>query len=364
MLSIVGCTVHLTTALRTWTCHNVSREFRMHRTAVAPRPEFVQKDFVQKDLVHKAHADEVLLTGWSRTGEDTFTVSARWPTAHSFYVMRRGHLDLMLLNETVRQAFPLLCHAAYDVPFGHHLLWDTYTYEITPAALLPDELSGLVELHVRCLGSLYRGTRLSALSLVITAVRDGVELATARTRLTVQAPAVYERLRHGRSVPGAVRALPLSRPSAEISPQYLGRGSLNDMALSPAGAPGLWQLRVDTGHPLFFDHPVDHAPGMLLLEAALQAAQSMTHPRRMTPVGMETVFKQYVELDAPCLISAQPLLDDPLGRTRVGITMWQGNVENLTATLTLAPALRSRARTTLASIFPSPLRAPAAQFVA
>ncbi|MFD8691658.1 ScbA/BarX family gamma-butyrolactone biosynthesis protein [Streptomyces sp. NPDC059651] len=330
----------------------------MHRPAVAPRPEFVQKEFV-----HKANADEVLLTGWSRTDDDTFTVSAHWPTAHSFYVTRQGHLDLMLLNETVRQVFPLLCHAAYGVPLGHHLLWDTYAYEITPAASLAHDLSGHVELHVKCLSSLYRGTRLSALSLQITTVRNGIELAGARTRLTVQAPAVYQRLRNGRGAPGLIRPLPLSRPATEIPPQLLGRDSLDDMALSPTGAPGLWQLRVDTGHPLFFDHPVDHAPGMLLLEAALQAAQSMTHPRRMAPVGMETLFKRYVELDAPCLIGARALPDDTMGRARVGITMRQEDVENFAATITLAPVLTGIPGRPLTGIIPSSVLAPA-QFVA
>ncbi|MEE4494021.1 ScbA/BarX family gamma-butyrolactone biosynthesis protein [Streptomyces sp. BE230] len=328
----------------------------MHLIAAAPHPEFVQKD-----LVHKANADEVLLTGWTRRADDTFTVSAHWPTAHSYYVTRRNHVDLMLLNETVRQVFPLLCHEAYGVPLGHHLLWDTYEYEITPAALLAEELSGPVELHVRCLGSLYRGTRLTALSLLITVTRDGVELATARTRLTVQAPAIYQRLRHGRGAPGLVRPLPPSRPAAGILPQHIGRSSLNDMVLSPTGtgAPCLWQLRVDTGHPLFFDHPVDHVPGLLLIEAALQAAQSVTHPRRMTPVGMETRFKHYVELDTPCLIEVQQLLDDPLGRAHLSITMRQEGVENFAAVVRLSPASGSRSERPLAGIIPSSVRTTA-----
>ncbi|MFF9690779.1 hypothetical protein [Streptomyces sp. NPDC014623] len=74
---------------------------------------------------------------------------------------------------------------------------------------------------------------------------------------------------------------------------------------------------------------------------------------------MQTVFRRYVELDAPCLIAAEPLLDDPLGRARVGVTMWQGEGPNVTATVTLAPVLRSRSVKPLARIIPPPLRTPA-----
>ncbi len=39
-------------------------------------------------------------------------------------------------------------------------------------------------------------------------------------------------------------------------------------------APGQAQLLVDQTHPFFFDHPLDHVPGLLLLEGAVQAAQN------------------------------------------------------------------------------------------
>ncbi|WP_260845011.1 AfsA-related hotdog domain-containing protein [Streptomyces sp. SLBN-31] len=48
--------------------------------------------------------------------------------------------------------------------------------------------------------------------------------------------------------------------------------SPTDVVLSPLGQPHRWQLRVDTRHPVLFDHIVDHVPGMLLIEAARQAA--------------------------------------------------------------------------------------------
>ncbi|WP_338320889.1 AfsA-related hotdog domain-containing protein, partial [Streptomyces lonarensis] len=58
---------------------------------------------------------------------------------------------------------------------------------------------------------------------------------------------------------------------------------------SPGGAPGPgpdgWtgRLRVDESDPFFYDHPLDHVPGMLLLEGMLRTAAHAAD--RAAPVG-------------------------------------------------------------------------------
>lgn len=291
--------------------------------------------FVAGELVHKARPGSVLLTGLRPDGSDGFVVSAHWPEAHECYATGRTALDPLLLTETVRQSFPLLCHSAYDVPLGHHLLWDTFGYELTPAALAPADHSGAVELHVTCLESTRRGGRAAALTLLISVVQEGLLLAECRTRLTVQSPAVYQRLRAGRGTPEAVTALPAA-PIASIAPSALVRTGLRDVVLSPAVGLGRWRLRVDTTHPLFFDHPLDHAPGLLLLEAACQAALMLPADHPQSVMGMDTSFTRYVELDAPCRIEVRPLDRDPEGHGRTVVSLWQNGVECFTATVRLA----------------------------
>ncbi len=97
----------------------------------------------------------------------------------------------------------------------------------------------------------------------------------------------------------------------------VGRHDPRDVVLGtpgeerPSGADGLnadwaygsWQLRIDRGHPVLFDHPVDHVPGMALLEAARQAAQALS-PARVLPVMVDSKYYKYVELAAPCWITA------------------------------------------------------------
>ncbi|WP_412077145.1 ScbA/BarX family gamma-butyrolactone biosynthesis protein [Streptomyces xanthophaeus] len=294
---------------------------------------------VPSELVHKRRADEVLLTGWRRTAPDAFTVSAHWPADHRFYAVRHALHDPLLLSETIRQVFPLLSHAAYDVPFGHHLLWDYYHYSLTRDALHAEHLPAALDLHVTCLEAVRRGNRVTALTLRIDAVRGGLPLATARTRFTVQSPAIYRRLRAEHGEIRLVPELPLPSP---VPPSRLGRTSCQDVVLSPTETAHRWRLRVDNRHPVLFDHPLDHVPGMLLLEAARQASQDVCHQQPMVAVAMDNHFSRYVEFDAPCHVEAQLLSDDALGRTRVGIVMRQDGAEHYSATVTLEPAPTTR----------------------
>ncbi|WP_164412370.1 ScbA/BarX family gamma-butyrolactone biosynthesis protein [Streptomyces salinarius] len=291
--------------------------------------------FVSGELVHKARQAEVLLTGLRSDGSDGFVVSAHWPEVHGCYAAGRNALDPLLLTETVRQSLPLLCHRAYDVPFGHHLLWDTFSYELTSEALLPKDRSGRIELRVTCLESARRGKRVSALTLLISVVRGAHLLAECTTRLTVQSPVVYRRLRAGRGTPDSVTALPAA-PAAPIGPAALGRTRCRDVVLSPLDGPDWW-LRVDTTHPLFFDHPLDHAPGLLLLEAARQAALMLPSGHRLQVTAMETSFRRYVELDAPCRIEARLSGAAPDGHRCAVVSLRQNDAERFTATVRLAP---------------------------
>ncbi|MFD9596584.1 ScbA/BarX family gamma-butyrolactone biosynthesis protein [Kitasatospora sp. NPDC059973] len=278
---------------------------------------------VPKELVHKRAAEEVLLTGWETTGPDAYRVTARWPRDRA----DSGLYDPMLLVETVRQSFPLLSHAAFDVPLGHHLVWDRFSFALVPELLLADrpaERDGdEVQLDVVCQDVVRRGNRVCALTLSYMVSRAGEPLATAQTRFTVQAPAIYRRLRgdHADAATAMARAVPPGPPIRTARPDAT---TSQDVALSATEHARRWQLRVDTSHPVYFDHPVDHAPGALLLDACRQAAQALCSPAPVLAVAMECVFTSYVELDEPCLVEAARLARDPAGRDRIGVTLHQG----------------------------------------
>ncbi|MFV0130031.1 ScbA/BarX family gamma-butyrolactone biosynthesis protein [Streptomyces sp. HMX112] len=312
-------------------------------------------------LVHKSDPGEVYLTRWYRTGPDAFRITARWPESHAFYRVEpcgRPLLscDPLLLCETVRQTFPLLCHAAYDVPFGHQLIWDRFAYRIEASATTRQPLDPDVTLHVECHDLAQRGSRLSALSMRLLVTRGGRRVATAETRFAVQAQTVYHRLRGERS--DAARAM-AGAPSAPdpIAHRLTRRLRPEDVVLSPPGqgtpdretsgretsgqgtpATGgtAWLLRVDTSHPVLFDHAVDHVPGMLLIEAAHQAAHAAGTGGHTEIRGVTCSFFRYVELDSPCLISATPPVPAGDGLHGVRVAATQDGQVRFSATVTYA----------------------------
>ncbi|WP_411078894.1 ScbA/BarX family gamma-butyrolactone biosynthesis protein [Streptomyces sp. cmx-18-6] len=296
---------------------------------------------VLQEQTHKTDPVSVLLKSWRRRGKDAFTIHARWPAGHGFYAPRHGTHDPLLWCETVRQVLPFLSHAAYRVPMGHQLLWRDFTWELRAESLGADSAPAAVDLHVTCEDVKYRKDRASALTLSVEAERDGRLLGRARTGFTIQDRAVYERLRgpYAGVLSSDLHDRPLPAPA---DPAHVGRGDVKDVVLSPTGAPRTWELRADTTHPYFFDHAVDHAPGMLLLEAARQAACATAHPAPVVVLGMDTAFARYAEFDAPCRLVADPLPTDASGRRRVMVTAQQHArpVASTTVTLAEAPVLR------------------------
>ncbi|MDI5966996.1 ScbA/BarX family gamma-butyrolactone biosynthesis protein [Streptantibioticus silvisoli] len=298
------------------------------QTAVRPVPAAAQAapapaGNVSPESVHKVVAGEVLLTGHHQTGQDAFDVTARWPQEHPFYGPRHGFHDPLLVAESVRQCVPFLSHVAYGVPFGHRQSWSRMRYALSPAALVAGERAAKIEMRIACPEVVRRGATLSSVDMRVDILRDGVLLGTAQAGFLNHSPAVYRRLRGAYADLDEARSriLPLAPP---VAPRRVIREDFADVVLSPTDVPHRFQLRVDLSHPALFDHPVDHVPGMLLLEAARQAAHSVTYPRTTIPVALDAVFSRYVEYDAPCWIHADPLLpDDTAGRPRVLISAHQ-----------------------------------------
>ncbi|MFH8239168.1 ScbA/BarX family gamma-butyrolactone biosynthesis protein [Streptomyces sp. NPDC018321] len=272
-------------------------------------PPAVLTSTVPREYVHRAAVSEVFLTGWQRTGADDFTVSAQWPRSHSFYRTGRTRYDPLLLCETVRQAPALLMHAAYLVPFGHQMIWTRFRFTADPRALRIERRPAELQLYVTC--SRMRRIRgvPAAVTMEFQVMRGSEPLGSAVTSFTCHSPAVYRRMRGERGDAARVFG-EVSEPAPPLPPGEVGRLIPEDVVLSPsvpAGRPGGWTLRVDTSHPVLFDHPVDHVPGMLLLEAVRQATHALGSRSDMgMPIVMDVEFHRYVEFDSPCTITAEP----------------------------------------------------------
>ncbi|MFI1458270.1 ScbA/BarX family gamma-butyrolactone biosynthesis protein [Streptomyces roseus] len=292
---------------------------------------------VPKELVHRAAVAEVMLTDWERQDDTHFTVTAQWPRSHSFFIPVHGtHHDPLMAVETFRQVGALLGHAEFGVPFGHQFLMRDLSIAVRPEQLVVGSAPASIDIEVTCTDVRRRGSRLAGLRYEAVLRRDGELAATAAASYTCIAPTVYERLRGDRTLSGEQRRLPLTAPAA---PQSVGRVSPMDVVLSPTDRPDRWFLRADTRHPVLFDHPVDHVPGMVLLEAARQAASAVLGDSAFLPVGMDSTFERYAELDAPCVIEARTLPCDalPEGTTAVVVTGHQNGSPVFSSTVSAAP---------------------------
>lgn len=310
------------------------------RASTREHADHTRPDGVPQQLVHKTDSGEVYLRKWHRTGPDAFRITARWPERHAFYRTERP-CDPLLLCETIRQTFPLLSHAAYEVPMGFQLIWERFAYRIeADAHARPDHgLGPDVVLDAECYDITYRGTRPAALSMRLRISRDGVLVATADTRFAVQAQNAYRRLR-GLAVDPA-RAMAEAPPDAvPVDHRLTGRTRPDDVVLAPAadGTDMSWRLRVDTTHPTLFDHAVDHVPGMLLLEAAHQTARDTAGDGPADILGLDCEFYRYVELGSACTVSATATAPGTAPTRQSRVTAEQDGQVRFSATVTYADA--------------------------
>lgn len=254
---------------------------------------------VPRQFVHRAAVAETLLTGVIGTATDRFTVFAQWPRAHQLHVSSdRTAYEPLLVAETVRQSAALLAHTAYEVPLGHQFVLRELRITTRPEHLAVGAAPAEPTLHVTVSDVDRRGGRPTGFRCAADIRLGGERIATGQLAITWTSEAVYRRLRGGRTA-ATVSAVPVppGLPPAEVD-----RALSADVVLAQADHPDRWQLRVDTAHAVFFDHPLDHVPGMLLLEAARQAVRARVHNGGRAPVSFRTAFHQYAELDRPTWI--------------------------------------------------------------
>jgi A-factor biosynthesis hotdog domain len=90
---------------------------------------------------------------------------------------------------------------------------------------------------------------------------------------------------------------------APIAPRVIPGRAIDILDVSPERGMSLGFARVDLADPVFFDHPLDHVPGMLLAVAVLELAE---HASMLEPddVAFRLTFTKFCELGAPAEVTA------------------------------------------------------------
>jgi hypothetical protein len=224
---------------------------------------------LERDWVHKRYAENVFIGGPERMADDEFATPALFPVDHPFYNDCVSGLSASgYLIEVARQVNLAISHRFFEVPLSAGFLVTAIDWSFNDDA--PFVVADLADFSV-----------LTHVERVVR--RKGVvcKLET-RTRF-VQGE--HEFLAGGAAflistrnlTEGGMESAELCRPARPgVAPGYAqvhGPASVlleaPDATRSPGGR---LAMRVDTEHPYFFEHPNSHVPGMMLLEAAKQAA--------------------------------------------------------------------------------------------
>ncbi|MFF0479166.1 ScbA/BarX family gamma-butyrolactone biosynthesis protein [Streptomyces sp. NPDC004284] len=286
---------------------------------------------VPGEFVHRSDPADIFPTGWTRLTEDRFSVSARWPAVHPFFSPVAGDRhDPVLVAETIRQTTMLLAHAEFGVPVeDQFVMWGLH-YTADAEMLAVDGLSSEVTLDVLCADLDIRRGVLRSMNTSVVLTRDGRHLATGGSRTRCTSALAYRRIR-GERMAVLGRPVPLM-PC--VAPELVGRERGEDVVLAPGTRPGQWRLRVNTAHPTLFRRPNDHVPGMLLVEAARQAATAALGGGTCLPTDLDVSFARYAELDSPCWIEAEIVPGSAPGATTVRISGLQDGEPVFLCTLT------------------------------
>nr|WSY51626.1 A-factor biosynthesis protein [Streptomyces sp. NBC_00886] len=281
-------------------------------------PELFQQT-VPRALVHRSAVSEVLVTGVRHGGDGVHQVGAQWSRAHSYYgpVAGRWH-DPMIFAETIRQACVLLAHQTLDIPLANPFLTTTHAFTILAGGAQLTDQPADVLLEVSLHDVVRRGASVSAFASSIDAFREGEPIGIGKSSANCVSPSVYRRLRGPR-----FGAAPLGEVPAPLPHELVGRSRPSDVVLGRSPDEGRWVLRAEPSHPILFDHPVDHVPGMVLMEAARQAALLTVGCPDGLLVSCAATFCKYVEFDVPCIVSSSPPHETSPGWHELTVTFHQ-----------------------------------------
>ncbi|WP_445283522.1 ScbA/BarX family gamma-butyrolactone biosynthesis protein [Streptomyces sp. DSM 118148] len=268
---------------------------------------------VPRRLVHKRAVEQVLTTGVTEHG-GRLLGSAQLPRMHRYFNDTCApYYDLLLVGEAARQTVEAMVHRLLGVPLDSPFVLGDLAVELTGPEQLrvgPDPVDLEVELNVdrvhrRRDGSMrvLRGTAVCRVA--------GREAARFSGTLRFLTEDTYAELRARPATPEP----PAGSAPARSAPAAVGRTDPRNVVLagiSQEGDETVARLVCDPDDPVFFDHPLDHLPGMLLMEAGRQIALAAGARAASVPAtelvatSCRARFQEFAEHTDPVWCRARP----------------------------------------------------------
>ncbi|MEU5191822.1 AfsA-related hotdog domain-containing protein [Streptomyces klenkii] len=286
---------------------------------------------VHRSLVHKRAVEQVLTTAVAESG-GRLLGTAQLPRLHRHYNDTSApYHDLLLVAEAARQTVEAIVHELLHVPLDRRFVIGDLGIAFTGLDAVrtgPAPADLLVELDIDRLRRRRDGSVRSLRGTAACRI-DGRDAALFTGTLRFLEGDSYDDLRAGSTgapAPGAGEAPPRCDPSAvgRTDPRNVVIGGLRTEqpgegerprateAANETAADFVADVVADPQDPVFYDHPLDHLPGMLLMEAARQTALAACARTRSVPAGAllatacRARFLAFAEQSAPVRCRARP----------------------------------------------------------
>lgn len=290
----------------------MTQTMQSHDTMTQWKANYTQN--VEKYLVHKAFNSEVFLTDSHRLDESSFEIAAFLPRAHTYYndTQDSTRHDVSTLLEVFRQCSILVAHKFYGVALNSKFIFDSADFKVLHNEILensPQSYQSIIKITI--LQVKHKRGNNYGLLLDMQLFIDSKKYATKIMDMSWFAPKIYEKLR------GKVaneNYTPLD--NHQISSKSLGRNATTNIVITQfLQESQYFQTTIipNQAHPAFFDHPLDHIPASLLIEASRQssllAIRDLYHltPTDVYVSGIKIDFKAFCGLhnDNFCFIEKE-----------------------------------------------------------
>lgn len=283
-------------------------------------------------MVHRAALSEVFLTNSIKIDDAHFQCAAQLPRTNLYFndiASPEPYYDLVLLVEIFRQASIYISHAYLDVAVTDKFLYlDSKTHIVESGLLAASTRPTNAVIDVRVYGDYIRRGLRQGVTLDMALLIDG-QPAAIHDKMSIRwmSSDAWNRIRDkGLSrLPHGVhsRCAPVTPTAPErVARHHLGNVVVGSL-MSDATSGSFTELVIPFRNGGIFDHPLDHIPGMLLLEgfrqSALQAIDLALDiaPDRLLLTGCALVFRQFGEFGftSRCVIDDQALSLSDDGRS-------------------------------------------------
>lgn len=271
---------------------------------------------IRRELVHKRAVSEVLVTSvGGQTG--TWIVHAQLPRLHSFHTdgvgRQRSYYDPLLVLEAFRQGCIACSHLFYDAPPDARHTVRYYELSVVDldelecgSGTLDLELNIVVQKEFRRDGGQGAVHGLEVRAVVAHEGAKAVEVSAAFGWMPLEK---WNVMRAGASWDPGPQPAPAD--VATVGRTRTENVVIGDPVHAAGGGSASAPLLVDITHATLFDHPLDHLPGGLMIEAARQLSLAIDDSRAPDLVGpswLRIDFHSFAEMDA---VNTAVMTQDP-----------------------------------------------------